>query len=132
VSSGGSMEKSEIEIKKSQLCLQCMACCKKLVMALPDMYVGVRLVAKEFYEARGHRVRYSLIHKNFYIVFDEVCPHLTKKGCDIYDTPKMPLNCKIFDGRNHEETRGECLWNKLDKEMSNFDTSLIKTKEEVI
>jgi len=81
-----------------------MECCKVF-------YVPTRVSSKDqkrFYELRGCKV------KNFkgsqVVVVPLPCPHLTLKGCDIYDT--RPQVCREYDGREDPLMMDKCLWKK--------------------
>lgn len=91
--------------KKQQLCIECQKCCTKVgVYTDPSIYELSERDVIQFYEARGAAVSRSDDH--LFIVFDVPCPHLTLKGCDIYD--KRPRICRIYSGQ--EEFGSECLW----------------------
>lgn len=105
-------ERTKIERIKQEMCLRCMECCKQIIIPIPYTQAKEFFITKEFYKARGHEVKYDSVRDIFYIVFDEVCPNLTKDGCKIYYN--RPLACVVFDGRDGITTRNKCLWNKLD------------------
>ena len=44
------------------------------------------------------------------VSFPHICPHLTERGCNIYDN--RPLACKLFDGRKHIVSNDFCEWGK--------------------
>lgn len=92
--------------KKSELCLKCLKCCS---------YIGVvssgnpnNFFERNFYKVRGCE---TLVKNNKLIVIMPFkCPHLTEKGCDIYD--RRPLICKEYDGREDPFMKDKCLWGK--------------------
>ena len=96
------------EIKEKQdLCLACLKCCKELWKH--TVFANDSLGSIEFFEARGHVVEPSP-QGVLVIKLKEECPHLTEKGCDIYEN--RPYVCKIYDGRKDHP---ECLWHTLNK-----------------
>jgi Fe-S-cluster containining protein len=94
---------------KSDLCLECLECCKWLVYPLPvrkDQPQDVVDRTKHFYETRGCE---TMLYKNrFLIKIFSPCQHLTPRGCAIYDD--RPLLCKNYDGRDSPISKDDCLW----------------------
>jgi Fe-S-cluster containining protein len=94
--------------RKQQLCMKCRKCCGKVgVYTNPSIYEMSKADVVRFYEARGAVVTKS--DDELFVVFDIPCPHLTPKGCDIYD--RRPKICRTYSGL--EEFGEECLWSSL-------------------
>ena len=97
------------ELKKSQLCLECMECCK--ILKIPHREFPT-LSIRAFYEVRGCTI---LLERGiFYIIVPYFCPHLTPKGCDIYED--RPQDCKNYDGR--DDSAVNCKWKELNNDTS--------------
>jgi Fe-S-cluster containining protein len=94
--------------ERSKLCLQCLECCKwvGVLTAVPIDIPGI----KEFYEARGAKIIKDPNLPVPLIVIKSECPHLTSKGCDIYET--RPQVCRDMDGSKTAFVKDFCLWNK--------------------
>ena len=89
---------------KSELCLRCMKCCEVV-----SFEVTPSATSLEFYKARGAKIKLITSGSPLMIVsFPYPCPHLTPKGCDIYE--HRPLACKAFDGSKSLTSRDYCLW----------------------
>ena len=87
---------------KSDLCLSCMRCCKKV--AIMTNYRFIDAHAMDFYNARGLTC-VNLVGM-LAIVLEEACPYLGDSGCKIYnDRPKW---CRTYDGRLDPLT--DCAW----------------------
>ena len=93
------------EKRKSQLCLQCMACCQQL--NLPILRAPHKDVIA-FYETRGLNVQ--VLDNIIYILLDHTCAQLTGFGCKIY--AQRPRACKDYDGRKDPFMKDRCLWGK--------------------
>lgn len=93
---------------KQALCLTCLKCCK--IIAFPTIYNPSREVT-QFYEMRGWKTHYDKQRDILFIYGEQVCPHLTDKGCDIYLS--RPAACVQYDGRHDGILHDECAWNKL-------------------
>lgn len=91
---------------KSELCLQCLKCCKQISFMVPAS--GEALA---YYKVRRIKVRLIPLSSEMWVTVPYVCPHLTDKGCDIYED--RPLACSVFDGLKQETTRDFCLWKEL-------------------
>jgi len=90
--------------------MKCRKCCGKVgVYTNPSIYEMPEADVVRFYEARGAVVTKS--DDELFVVFDIPCPHLTPKGCDIYD--RRPKICRTYSGL--EEFGDECLWSSLSK-----------------
>lgn len=75
-------------------CLECMECCKVLIFHTRNRPGALNM---EFFHARGCRV---LTEADFLTVeLDHPCPHLTAKGCDIYEN--RPETCRRYDCSVH-------------------------------
>jgi len=97
--------------RKQQLCIECRKCCEKVgVYTDPYIYEMDEREVIDFYKARGATVTKS--DGELFIVFDLPCPHLSEKGCDIYQ--KRPKICRIYSGQH--EFGDECLWSTLSKD----------------
>lgn len=67
---------------------------------------------RHFYETRGCKIMPT--DQLPYIVIPYPCPHLTEKGCAIYD--KRPIACRNYDGRRDPIMHYTCLWGKIKPE----------------
>jgi Fe-S-cluster containining protein len=95
----------EPETEKQRLCLQCLKCCKHIW--IHTAFANDCLGAIEFYEARGFEIEPS--DKGVLVIkMKHSCPHLTDKGCGIYE--KRPYICKLYDGRKDHP---DCKWHQL-------------------
>jgi Fe-S-cluster containining protein len=92
------------EKRKSELCLQCLECCKVLLFIM-DFNV---MVAK-FYTTHGCTI-HKVGEQQMYIEVPRMCQHLTAFGCSIY--PVRPEACRLYDGGTHAIIKTRCLWNK--------------------
>ena len=91
---------------RQRLCLECLECCH--VIAVPTFLRGDRF--KEFYTKRGFRV---MMHQGLsLVVLRSTCPHLTDKGCSIYE--QRPQVCREYDGRKDPIMRYICKWKELE------------------
>lgn len=73
-----------------KVCIKCQRCCK---VAYIPVHPGVEV---ELYKVRGFKVKY---HQGIaFIIINQKCQHLTKDGCNIYDS--RPMACVVYDGRN--------------------------------
>ena len=79
-----------------------MECCKQIKIPVLDPNPQ----AVEFYQARGFTIHYE--YPTCFIVIDIKCPHLTNKGCDIYDS--RPIICREYDGRLDPFVADRCKW----------------------
>jgi Fe-S-cluster containining protein len=103
-------KKPEKLTQKQQLCVDCRKCCGYVgVYTDPTIYELSEKEVIHFYEARGATVTRDGEH--LFIVFKLPCPHITPKGCAIYN--KRPKICKIYSGL--EEFGKECLWSSIEK-----------------
>lgn len=92
--------------RREDLCLQCMECCKIIAVQAPYCIDNKDFV--EFYHTRGCAI---IATKSLpVIVIENKCPHLTDKGCDIYN--RRPEWCRMYDGRIDPVLRHVCLWGK--------------------
>ena len=105
------------DLVKQTLCIKCQKCCQ--VIVFPTIYTNVEAV-REFYEARGMKVRWSASWQCLLVMMEFRCPHLGDFGCNIYS--KRPKVCMNYDGRKDPFIGSECAWHKLDNpEKSIFD-----------
>jgi Fe-S-cluster containining protein len=105
-----SADKSSLMKKKEQLCVKCRKCCEKVgVYTDPSIYEVSEKKVISFYQARGATITKS--GSELFIVFNIPCPHLTNKGCAIYQ--KRPFICKAYSGL--DEFGEDCLWSQLTK-----------------
>ena len=89
-----------MEKTRSELCLECMECCKVFRVRI-DSYL---LRSIDLFEARGFRVlRYLDI---LWLVIPHVCNQLGENGCRIYKN--RPLDCQYYDGRGDPAVN--CRW----------------------
>ena len=91
------------EERKSELCLQCLECCKILLFKV----TGDRLTVA-FYKARVFKVH--KLDDLCIVEIPEACIHLTSFGCKIY--PVRPEACRGYDGSTHPIMKTKCLWAK--------------------
>lgn len=89
----------------SDLCLQCLECCKILTFEITIPVFQFANTVK-FYEARGCEVKTA--GGKFYVVVNYPCPNLTAEGCRIYST--RPNVCRQYDGRLHPLMAPVCKW----------------------
>lgn len=87
---------------KSELCLQCLRCCKHLRFEFPVWAFTMYHV--EFYTARGCTI--SKEGDVVYVLVPHTCRHLTPMGCSIYE--ERPKICRDYDGR--DDPTVDCLW----------------------
>lgn len=95
--------------EKSELCIQCQACCKQLPMSLkhePDSALFQSVAG--FFLAHGCEAQ--IIQNTFVVSIPHVCQYLTEKGCAIYE--RRPQICQDYDGRKDPRLYNKCLWNK--------------------
>lgn len=91
---------------KSELCLECLKCCREI-----GWYVNSRdLHMIHFYGTRGCEM-FDDGNGSVLVTMPAVCKQLTDKGCGVYKD--RPLVCRTYDGRNDPKLKGECLWNLL-------------------
>ena len=85
---------------KSELCLECLECCK--FVRIPVLHMTDDL--GEFFKARG----ISLSHESgmLFAIIRHICPWLTPKGCKIYED--RPNICREYDGRDDPVV--DCKW----------------------
>ena len=91
---------------KSELCLDCLECCKVI-----GWYVNstdIHMAA--FYLARGCKL-YKYNDSILLVTLPHICEQLGEEGCKIYES--RPLICRMYDGRNDPCMKGKCLWNLL-------------------
>jgi Fe-S-cluster containining protein len=91
--------------KKQELCLQCFKCCERV--GFYTLYTDSDPDAINFYRIRGFDISFEKGYLK--VVIDLPCPHLTPKGCNIYNA--RPQVCVDFDGRR--EFGEKCLWSLL-------------------
>jgi Fe-S-cluster containining protein len=87
---------------KSELCLECLACCR--VVKIPIGEGFIHDVAWEFCNARGFEI--ILEGGVNFVVIPHVCQHLGDDGCKIYED--RPVSCRRYDGRT--DSAVNCLW----------------------
>jgi len=88
---------------KSELCLECLACCR--VVKIPLFGVGcLNGDALEFCDVRGLEI--VLEDGVYFVVIPHVCPQLSVDGCKIYED--RPVSCREYDGRT--DSAINCLW----------------------
>ncbi len=97
-----------LDEKKKKLCLDCLECCKNLAVPL----AGVCDEARKFYSFRNCTVE-PILGGRIGVVIPFPCPHLTPKGCDIYD--KRPASCREYDGTKDPLMKNKCLWIKKNR-----------------
>jgi len=96
---------------KEELCLKCMECCKAMTFPFTISNTpGVLNRVTQFFLVRGCRV----IHDGrlVYVKVPYPCPHLSDKGCLIYEA--RPEACRIYNGQKDPGMEGKCLWKELD------------------
>lgn len=91
-------------LKRQELCLSCLECCKwiEISTTYPDT-VEIR----EFFTVRGWKVvtRGKVLHIYTY----HPCPHLTDRGCDMYET--RPIVCRMYNGlADNQILEYTCKW----------------------
>ena len=97
------------EERKSELCLECLECCKSLTFMFgSEKRDAVSKMTMEFYATRGCTVHN--IEEMFFVEVPNKCPHLSAFGCAIY--AERPMACRLYDGRKHPVIRQRCLWMK--------------------
>jgi len=74
-------------------CKDCGECCRHIGIHIPLKH-GIPYVL-EFFAARGFTPKYKT-KTTIFLWADITCPHLTKDGCDIYET--RPQACKDYIG----------------------------------
>jgi Fe-S-cluster containining protein len=118
------MNKPKIDIKKlkQQLCIECRKCCMQVgVYTDTSIYELTESEVVHFYEARGATVSKS--DEELFIVFDLPCPHITPKGCAIYE--KRPEICRKYSGLH--EFGDNCLWSQIGKKQTDTAKGNAKT-----
>jgi Fe-S-cluster containining protein len=103
------MEQHKKETKeKSDLCLNCLACCKKFGVPMSyETYAS----DKKFYQFRSEKVIPLIPGIAVLLVLNDTCKFLTDKGCSVYSD--RPDACRIYDGRKDLIMREKCKWNCL-------------------
>jgi len=106
--------------EKQKLCLKCLKCCKILLVPITkEMPYGLHRFfspkAQEFWGTRRCRMYIDAKADRPWLVVNFPCPHLTDKGCGIYDT--RPLACRDYDGRKDPYLAKVCLWNELEEDV---------------
>jgi len=96
------------EAKKQKLCLQCMECCK--ILAIPADVFSPRAI--ELYVTRGCWLA-SISGGRRGVVIPYPCPHLTPKGCNIYE--QRPQDCRDYNGTKDPLMKDKCLWIKKNR-----------------
>ena len=89
---------------KSELCLECLACCRVVKIPLGMGYMNSN--AMVFCDARGFDI--VLEDGIYFVVIPSTCPQLSEDGCKIYED--RPVSCREYDGRT--DTAVNCLWGK--------------------
>jgi Fe-S-cluster containining protein len=118
--------KSEIELMKQQLCVECRKCCMQVgVYTDPSIYEMTEREVVHFYEARGATVTKS--DSELFIVFNLPCPHLSNKGCAIYK--KRPKICRKYSGL--DEFGDDCLWSQIGKKKKALPITISKPKNNI-
>ena len=109
---------TNLEERKSELCLKCLECCK--IVAVPyggPPFMGLSSPYRnryiEFYTTRGCSFVNDPEYGQF-IVIPFPCPKLTPKGCSIYKD--RPLICRQYDGLKSPISRYFCKWKELENE----------------
>lgn len=94
------------EDQKQRLCLVCKRCCKQI--GIPTALSPNDPDSISFYQERGYTA--FIMDGIVMLMKEEDCPHLTDKGCDIYEI--RPLRCREFDGREMDSPLKPltCLW----------------------
>jgi hypothetical protein len=91
--------------EKQKLCLNCMLCCKFIVIALAGADLDLCLT-------RGLSIFHSEKSNKSLVRIPHVCQQLDN-GCKIYED--RPDNCRSYDGRQDPTLKEQCLWHKLGK-----------------
>lgn len=102
-------------------CIECSECCEWVTFIIPQPS-GIQLTTErssflknalvEFYEARGCKIK-DAIGDNMAVMVPSVCPHLSVKGCDIYD--KRPDLCRQYDGRLDRYMKDVCRLDEMEE-----------------
>lgn len=107
--------------KKQFACLSCQKCCKEFGLLTYFEWNEENL---EYFQARGFLT--SNYNGNIVVWTDKFpCPHLTKNGCNIYET--RPEICKKYDGR--ENLGSDCAWSELDLDDKKEGTDLWQSEK---
>lgn len=106
---------SELEKRKSELCLSCMECCKWLRFDCMAKDKRQATLMAEFYKTRGCDVKLNKISQMYTVIVNVPvkCPYLTEKGCSIYEN--RPNACRNYDGRKDVMIADKCKWNELEE-----------------
>jgi Fe-S-cluster containining protein len=99
--------------EKSDLCMQCQACCRYIPITLPFQPTGDhynRIV--EYFTGRGCDVARKGDYT--FVRIPSECIHLEKDGhCNIYDA--RPSLCRLMNGDTDPSFTDLCLWVKTEK-----------------
>lgn len=94
---------------ETEICIKCQKCCKEVDVPTYAHKTSTEIdKIKAFYEARGFTTyfdMYGFLHVELYYP----CPHITEKGCDIYEN--RPEVCRNYDGRRDP---------RIDCDLKNF------------
>ena len=94
-----------------------MKCCKvALIPVTKELPYGYHRFfspdAMAFWKTRGCKPYVSADERPWMACYFP-CPHLTDKGCDIYEN--RPHHCRTYDGRKDPYLADVCLWKDLDE-----------------
>ena len=90
----------------SELCLECLECCKVVVVPAPN--VAPLWLYEEWAAIRN--VKIVKVDKDVvWMTLPYPCPHLTDKGCAIYDV--RPTVCRIYNPKRDDPALSDiCKW----------------------
>lgn len=78
---------------EQRVCVGCQECCRYLTFIVGEDIVNLY---SEIYTVRGCTIRRMSGSPSYALRVPSVCPHLTERGCDIYET--RPQHCRDYDG----------------------------------
>lgn len=116
---------SDLDKRKSQLCLKCLKCCNYIAVRADFAYGDPH--SMEFYTTRGCAV-VEAKGGGALVVFKSPCQHLTQKGCAIYES--RPDACRAYDGRLDPVVESMCRWHEISEEEE-LEDAFIKLGDEL-
>lgn len=115
-----------LEEVKQKLCLDCMECCKTMI--IPTLYSVVNdKMSLDLFEMRGIKVNYGNFGPT--LVLPSPCQYIGEEGCHIYND--RPDVCRNYDGRRVDEMQDICQWHRIIKATCHICKHIFYSGEEL-